>query len=104
MGNTAKGLAQNTGLNGGGKIRQSQETIAHRSLDYLVARLSISPSPYSLAWAVIALSAYGYAGADRLRRQLEAATIPQMATLPARVLAIAALALEEPPSKIAVSC
>jgi hypothetical protein len=68
-----------------------------RSLDYLAARLSASVSPYSLAWAVIALSAYGHEGADRLHGQLEAAAASRIPGLPTRVLAMTALALEQPP-------
>jgi hypothetical protein len=75
---------------------RGQEVIVHRSLDYLAARLSTSLSPYSLAWALIALSAYGHEGADRLRGQLELGTVSRIPVLPPRVLAVAALALEEP--------
>jgi hypothetical protein len=72
-------------------------TIVHRSLDYLATRLNASLAPYSLAWALIALSAYGHRGADLLRSQLEQGVAPRIHVLPPRVLAIAALALEEPP-------
>ena len=73
-----------------------REGIVQRSLDYLAARFSASLSPYSLAWALIALSAYGHAGADRLCGQLEASTASRIWVLPPRVLAVAALALEQP--------
>ena len=75
---------------------QGRDGIVHRSLDYLVSRLQTSQSPYSLAWAVMALSAYGHEGADQLRRQLETTALQRIDALPARVLAIAALALEQP--------
>jgi hypothetical protein len=74
----------------------AREVIVHRSLDYLAARLYTSLSPYSLAWALIALSAYGHEGADRLRGQLEAGTDSRIWRLPARALAITSLALERP--------
>jgi len=73
-----------------------REAIVRRSLDYLAARLSTSLSPYSLAWALMALSAYCHEGATRLRGQLEAGTASRIWVLPPRVLAVAALALEEP--------
>jgi hypothetical protein len=53
-------------------------------------------SPYSLAWAVLALAAYGHAGADHLRNQLELATLDRVTALPSRTLALATLALEQP--------
>ena len=74
-----------------------RETIVRQSLDYLATRLNSSLAPYSLAWARIALSAYGHPGADHLRSQLELGVAPRIHELPHRVLAIAALALEEPP-------
>jgi hypothetical protein len=52
---------------------------------------------YSSAWAVMALSAYGHEGARRLRQQLEKVVITQAAIGSTRVLALAALALEDPP-------
>mgnify|MGYP004702560885 CR=1 FL=1 len=67
------------------------------SLDYLVARLSEASSPYSLAWGTIALSAYAHEGAHRLRSQLEEWTLAKLNRLPNRVLALAALSLEDPP-------
>jgi hypothetical protein len=73
-----------------------REPVLLRSLDYLVARLTPAHSPYSLAWAVIALSAYGHEGADQLRSQLKASILPRIAAVPARILALAALALEVP--------
>lgn len=75
---------------------QPREPIIWRSLDYLAARLKTSLSPYSLAWSLIALSAYGHEGAEHLRKQLEVGTASRIAVLPARVLSIAALALEQP--------
>ena len=73
-----------------------REPVVHGSLDYLVARLTPADSPYSLAWAVIALSAYGHEGADWLRSQLKASILPRIAAVPARILALAALALGVP--------
>ena len=75
----------------------SQHSLVRRSLEYLHDRLNQTLSPYSLAWAVLALSAHGYAGTDHLRNQLERATAARVAALPARALALAALALEQPP-------
>lgn len=73
-----------------------RKTVVRRSLDYLVARLGSAFSPYSLAWAAIALSAYGHEGASRLRSQLEDCLRSQISKMPARILAMAALALERP--------
>ena len=73
-----------------------REKVVRRSLDYLVSRLGSAFSPYSLAWAAIALSAYGHEGTRRLRSQLEAGLRSRIAKVPARVLGIAALALEHP--------
>jgi hypothetical protein len=70
--------------------------IVQRSLDYLAARLNTSPSPYSLAWAVMALSAYGHEGAGRLRIRLKERAASKVSALPARVIALTALALEQP--------
>ena len=75
---------------------QSREATIRRSLEYLARRLSGSISPYSLAWAVLALSAYGHEHASRLRVQLETCVLSRIADQPSRVLAIAALALEQP--------
>jgi hypothetical protein len=72
------------------------ETVVRRSLDYLVARLGPSFSPYSLAWAVIALSAHGHEGASQLRSRLEISLRSRIAKMPARTLGMAALALEHP--------
>jgi hypothetical protein len=74
----------------------SQHALVHRSLEYLHDRLNRTLSPYSLAWAVLALTAYGHAGAADLRKQLELVTAARMSMLPARSLALAALALEHP--------
>jgi len=73
-----------------------REGIVQRSLDYLAARLSTSLSPYSLAWAVMALSAYGHEGAGRLCSRLQEGAASKASVLPARVLALTALALEHP--------
>jgi hypothetical protein len=73
-----------------------REGIVQRSLDYLAARLSTSLSPYSLAWALIALSAYGHKEAGRLRSRLKEGAASKVSELPARVLALTALALEQP--------
>jgi hypothetical protein len=73
-----------------------RETIVRRSLDYLATRLNTSPSPYSLAWAVLALSAYGHDEAARLRSRLQEVAASKASVLPARVLALTALALERP--------
>jgi hypothetical protein len=64
--------------------------------DYLATRLNTSCSPYYLAWALIALSAYGHRGSGHLRGQLEVGTASRLTALPNRVLGIAALALEQP--------
>jgi len=67
------------------------------SLDYLAARLREATSPYSLAWGTMALSAYAHDGTHRLRNQLEEWTLAKLNRLPDRVLALAALSLEDPP-------
>ena len=78
-------------------LAQADQLLVRASSDYL-ARLELMPqSMYSLAWAVIALSAYGHEGAHRLRQQLERAVITQADIGSTRVLALAALALEDPP-------
>ena len=73
-----------------------RETIVQRSLDYLATRLNTSPSPYSLAWAVMALSAHGHEGAGGLRSRLNEGAASRVPVLPARALALTALALEQP--------
>jgi hypothetical protein len=73
-----------------------REGLVQRSLDYLATRLNTSPSPYSLAWAVMALSAYGHEGAGRLRIRLKERAASKVSALPARVIALTALALEQP--------
>jgi len=73
------------------------EILLNRSLNYLATRLEGSSSPYSLAWAVMALSANGHRDADHLRRQLECCAAARSDALSQRVLALAALALEDPP-------
>ena len=72
-------------------------SLADRSLDYLARRFEASPATYSLAWASIALAAYGHPDADRPRNQLETAVSVRINEVPPRILALAALALEEPP-------
>jgi len=67
------------------------------SLDYLAARLREATSPYSLAWGVMALSAYAHDGRHRLRNQLEEWTLTKLNRLPDHILALAALSLEDPP-------
>jgi hypothetical protein len=74
----------------------SQHSLVPQSLEYLHDRLSRTLSPYSLAWAVLALTAYGHAGADHLRKQLDLATAARLFSLPSRTLAVTALALEQP--------
>jgi hypothetical protein len=73
------------------------EILLNRSLNYLATRLEGSSSPYSLAWAVMALSANGHRDAGHLRRQLECCAAARSDALSQRVLALAALALEDPP-------
>lgn len=74
----------------------AREGIIRRSLDYLATRLSFCNSPYSLAWAVIALSAYVHEGSGRLKTRLEASIASRVEAIPPRILAVAALALEQP--------
>lgn len=76
---------------------QDHEILLRSSLNYLAIRLRGSPSPYSLAWAVMALSAYGHRDAGHLRNRLECCVAARSDPLPQRVLALAALALEDPP-------
>jgi len=74
----------------------AQKQIVRRSLDFLANRFDASLSPYSLAWALMALAAYDHAGADHLRSRLEHAVMFRVNELPNRSLTLAALALEEP--------
>lgn len=68
------------------------------ALEYLANRLTSSRSTYSLSWGVMALGAYGDLHAEQLRHQLESVlTGSHVDSLPPRILALAALALEEPP-------
>lgn len=76
---------------------QADRLLVRRSLDYLARRLEDSKSMYSLAWAVMALSAYSHEGAFRLRKRLEQAVTAQSDVSSTRILALAALALEDPP-------
>ena len=78
-------------------LAQADRPLVCASLDYLARRLDDSQSLYSLAWAVMALSAYSHEGASRLRQQLEKAVTTQADIGSTRVLALAALALEDPP-------
>lgn len=70
--------------------------VVRRSLDYLADRLEAANSPYSLAWATNALSAYGHEGADRLRSRLEASLASRVTNVSPATLGVAALALEHP--------
>jgi hypothetical protein len=76
---------------------QCHEVLLRRSLDYLVTRLEESSSPYSLAWALIALATHGHQGVDHLKNNLERCAATKVDNLPHRVLAFVALALEEVP-------
>jgi hypothetical protein len=67
-----------------------------KALDYLGSRFNGSRSPYSLAWAVMALTAYGDSKVGALRRSLETAIDGNFREAPIAVLALAALALETP--------
>ena len=75
----------------------TMDSVALNALAYLARRFELSASPYSLAWATMAFAAYGRAEAglfsSRLTRLLRDEVIDR---IPARVLALAALALEEP--------
>ncbi len=73
------------------------EALLNRSLDYLKARLEGSCSPYSLAWAVMALSAHGHEGAHRLKNRLERCAAAKLDQLPRHVLALVSLASEDIP-------
>jgi hypothetical protein len=72
------------------------DAVVRRSLHYLVDRLDAADSPYSLAWATIALSAYGHEGADRLRSRLETSLESRITKVAASILGVTALALERP--------
>lgn len=74
----------------------SSGPLVDRSLDYLGGRLDASLAPYSLAWASMALAAYGHPDADRLKSRLETAARARIYELPTRILALTALALEDP--------
>ena len=76
------------------------EVLLRRSLDYLATRLEGSSSPYSLAWALIALSAHGHHGVNHLKKNLERCAAAKLDNLPHRVLALVALALEDCPIHI----
>jgi hypothetical protein len=76
---------------------QTHDAPVGRSLNYLSSRLIGAASPYSLAWATLALCANDHPGATPLRAQLERVVAARYETLPVRVLALAALALEDPP-------
>lgn len=80
-----------------GKVEPSQPIITG-SLDYLVLRLKDSQSLYSLGWATLALSAWGHRECDgmlaRLRQQLVSI---DLASVPARMLAMGILACDPPP-------
>ena len=68
-----------------------------KALDYLATRLTSSRSTYSLAWATMALAAHGDLRAQKVRRHLEEVLVTtDLARLPVRSLALAALALEDP--------
>ena len=73
------------------------QVLLRRSLDYLGARLEGSSSAYSLAWALMALEAHGHQGVDHLRNLLADSAAAKLDSLPHRVLALVALALEDVP-------
>ncbi len=73
------------------------EVLLRRSLDYLGTRLEGSSSPYSLAWASMALEAHGHQDVDHLRNLLADSAAAKLDSLPHRVLALVALALEDVP-------
>jgi hypothetical protein len=81
-------------LSGGGL---AHEILLRRASNCLVTRLEGSSSPYSLAWAVMALAANSHPEAGRLRSQLECCATARFDRSPQRVLALTALALEDPP-------
>jgi hypothetical protein len=75
----------------------TDESLLRDASDYLATRIEKSSSAYSLAWAAMALSANGHADAGHAKSQLERCTAGRLERLPQRVLALAALALEDPP-------
>jgi hypothetical protein len=76
----------------------SQADPIRPALDYLSNKLTSSRSAYSLAWGVMALSAYDDLRAEQLLHQLESVLSSSSAVnLPPRILALAVLALEDPP-------
>ena len=80
-------------------LRNSWErdsSAVHRALEYLCRRLATCSSPYSLAWAVMALSAYDRGEASTLRERLTAVLEYGFFGLPLGTLALSALALENP--------
>lgn len=77
--------------------RPTYENLLRDALGYLAIRIEKSSSAYSLAWAAMALSANGHGDAGHVRSQLERCTAARFERLPQRVLALAALALEDPP-------
>ena len=77
--------------------RPTYENLLRDALGYLAIRIEKSSSAYSLAWAAMALSANDHADAGHAKSQLERCTAGRLERLPQRVLALAALALEDPP-------
>ena len=77
--------------------RLSYVNLLRDALGYLAIRIEKSSSAYSLAWSAMALSATGHGDAGHARSQLERCTAARFERLPQRVLALAALALEDPP-------
>jgi hypothetical protein len=75
----------------------AHESLLSNALNYLATRNERCSSAYSLAWAVMALSAAGHGGSGHARSQLECCTAAGLERLPQRVLSLAALALEDPP-------
>ncbi len=69
--------------------------------EYLMRRLKASESTYSLAWAVLALRSLPTALIRPLQEQLRASVHIGVETKPVLTLALAALALEEPPFDLA---
>lgn len=76
----------------------TQDDPIRMALEYLFIKLTSSRSAYSLAWGVMALGAYGDLHTGYLHRQLESILPDASAVnLPPRILALVALALEDPP-------